>query len=72
VTVLASLASVTVIVTKPPAAAGVKAETGGVDTTVDAGVTGTRIVDGGGVTKVELTPVVDVIVVVDVTAVVDV
>jgi len=70
--VLASLASVTVIVTKPPAAAGVKAETGAVDITVDIGVTGTRAVDVGGVTKVELIPVVDVIVVVDVTAVVDV
>jgi hypothetical protein len=66
VTVLASLAWVTVIVTKPPAAVGVKAETGPVD--VDAGVTGTRAVDDGGVTKVELALVVDVIAVVDVWA----
>jgi hypothetical protein len=62
--VLASLASVTVIVTKPPA--GVKAETGAVDIAVDIGVTGTRAVDGVEVTKVELAPVVDVTAVVDV------
>jgi hypothetical protein len=64
--VLASLASVTVIVTKPPAAAGVKAETGAVDIAVDIGVAGTRAVDGVEVTEVELAPVVDVAAVVDV------
>jgi hypothetical protein len=64
VTVLASLAWVTVIVTKPPAAADVGAGTGPID--VDAGVTGTRTVDDGGVTEVERAFVVDVTAVVDV------